>query len=341
MKKFIPIIIIGVVVILGAGIGVFAYISGKTKFNDGYVNGNTPGNLYNEGLYCEYGDTIYFANPDDGGKLYSMDTNGGNLTKLCDDVVSSINADENYLYYVRDNPGSGNGALSFLSISTNGLCRIDRDGGADSILILDSDPCIYAALSGNYVYYVHYTSEEGSSVYKVKIDGSDRKQVDANPHYTCSVNGQYMYYGGLDTDHYIWRLDTENDTSGMLYGGNCWMPMVTDDSTAYFMDCDNNYAIAHVDFATGEKTILAEDRADWYNVYGDYIYFQKNDAEAPALCRMRTDGSGYEELAFGNHMNINVTSTYVYFKDFVSEQTFRVPTYGTAEPEIFAPGKAE
>ena len=280
MKKFIPIIIIGVVVILGAGIGVFAYISGKTKFNDGYVNGNTPGNLYNEGLYCEYGDTIYFANPDDGGKLYSMDTNGGNLTKLCDDVVSSINADENYLYYVRDNPGSGNGALSFLSISTNGLCRIDRDGGADSILILDSDPCIYAALSGNYVYYVHYTSEEGSSVYKVKIDGSDRKQVDANPHYTCSVNGQYMYY-------------------------------------------------------------LPEERADWYNVYGDYIYFQRNDAEAPALCRMRTDGSGYEELAFGNHMNINVTSTYVYFKDFVSEQTFRVPTYGTAEPEIFAPGKAE
>lgn len=341
MKKFIPILIAAIVVILGIGIGVFFYLSEKTRFNEGYVNGNTAGNLYNEGLYCEYGDTIYFSNPDDGGKLYSMDLYGGNLTRLCDDVVSYINADENYLYYVRDNPGTGNGALSFLSISTNGLCRIDRDGAADSILILDSDPCICAALSGNYVYYVHYTSEEGSSVYKVKIDGSDRGQVDANPHYTCSVNGQYMYYNGMDNEHYIWRLNTEDDASGMLYGGNCWMPIVTDDSNAYFMDCDSNYAIACVDFTTGEKTLLAKDRVDWYNVYGNYIYFQRNDAENPALCRMRTDGSGYEELASGNYMNINVTSSYVYFKDFVTEQTLRISTAAGGEPELFAPGKAE
>ena len=39
------------------------------KYNEGYVNGNTAGNLYNNGLLCEYGDKIYFANPEDVLKL--------------------------------------------------------------------------------------------------------------------------------------------------------------------------------------------------------------------------------------------------------------------------------
>lgn len=340
MKKFIPVIIIAIILILGIGIGIFIYTSDKTKFNDDYVNGNTAGNLYNGGLYCEYGGTVYFANPDDNDKLYSMDADGGNLTKICDDVVASINADENYLYYVRNNPGSG--VLSFLNISSNGLCRIDRNGSSDSILVLEDDPSIYAALSGNYIYYARYSSDAGTStLYKVKIDGSECEEVDDTAHYTCSVVGQYMYYNGMETEHYIWRLNTEDDSFGMLYGGNCWMPIATDDSTIYFMDCDNNYAIARVDLITGEKTILAEDRVDWYNVYGSYIYFQRNDSEHPALCRMRTDGSDYEELASGNYMNINITSSYVYYKDFVSEQTYRIATYGGTEPELFCPGKAE
>ncbi len=64
-----------------------------------------------------------------------------------------------------------------------------------------------------------------------------------------------MYYNGTDSDHYIWRLNTTDDSKGMLYGGNCYMPpTVIDDTTAYFMDCDSNYAIARTDLATGEKT---------------------------------------------------------------------------------------
>lgn len=338
MKKRLPVIIIIIIAVLVIVGGVLYYLSGRTKFNNSYVNGNTAGNLYNEGLFCEYDGILYFANPSDSDKLYSMNPDGSNLTKLCDDVVSYINADEHYLYYIRNNPGTDGNAFSFLAVSTDSLCRIDRDGGKDSILILDSDPCLYASLIGDYVYYIHYTSGEGSSLYKVKIDGSDRTQVNKNPFFTCSTNGQYMYYNGMDIEHYIWRLNTADDSSGMLYGGNCWMPTIVDDSTAYFMDCDNNYAIARVDLATGDKTVLAKDRVDWYNVAGNYIYFQRSDTEHPALCRMRTDGTGYEELVSGNHMNINVTSDYVYFRDFVSEQSFRIATTVGAELEPFDPG---
>lgn len=339
MKKRLLIIIIVIVLLLAAvGGGIFIFLSGRTKLNDSYVNGNTAGNLYNGGLFCEYGDTIYFANPSDRDRLYSMDKNGNNLTKLCDDVVSYINVDEHYIYYVRNNPGSSND-FSFLTINTDSLCRIDREGGDNSILVLDSEPSMYASLLGNYIYYLHYSDSNGTTLYKVKIDGSEQKEVLTNSFFTASTLGQYMYYNGLEGEHYIWRLNTEDDSKGMLYGGNCWMPTITDESTAYFMDCDNNFTIAKVDLTTGTKTLVCEDRVDCYNVSGDYIYFQRN--ESPALCRIRTDGSDYEVLSEGIHTNINVTSDYVYFRDYNTEQTFRISKSSGASVESFLPGFVE
>ena len=73
MKKKISIIIAVIVIIaLIAAAAIFHYLSNRTHFNEGYVNGNTAGNLYNGGLFCEYDGTVYFSNPSDGGKLYSM-----------------------------------------------------------------------------------------------------------------------------------------------------------------------------------------------------------------------------------------------------------------------------
>lgn len=341
MKKRLPLIIFLFLIFLAAGVGTFFHFSNRTKFNEGYVSGNIPGNLYNEGLYCEKDGTVYFANPSDEDKLYSMRTDGGELTKLSDDIVSYINVDDNYIYYVRNNPGAGSsgGDFTFLSFNTDSLCRMNRDGNEDSILILDPEPSMYASLVGNYIYYLRYTEADGTSLYKVKIDGSEKQQVKEQPYFTCSVLGQYIYYNGLEQDHYIWRQNTVDDSVGMLYGGNCWMPILTDESTAYFMDCDNNYAIARADLDTGEKLILCEDRADWFNVYGNTIFFQHSDVKNPALCKINTDGSGYEVIAEGTYMNLNATSRYLYFRDYNSGQTLRVPIDG-GDVMVFAPGIA-
>lgn len=335
MKKKLPIIVFIIVLVAVIAGGVAIYMHNRTRLNDDYVNGNTAGNLYNEGLFCEYDGMIYFANPSDDDKLYCMNADGTNLTKICDDVVSYINVDEHYIYYVRNNPGTA-GDFSFLNFNTDSLCRIDHDG--DSVLVLDSAPSLYASLVGNYIYYLHYSDSDGSTMYKAKIDGKEQVQVLENSYFTASTSGKYIYYNGIETEHFLWRLNTEDDSYGMLYGGNCWMPTVVDDSVLYYMDCDNRYAIARVDLSTEEKVLLSTDRVDCYNVYGDYIYFQRNDSENPALCRMRTDGSDYEVLVEGNHTNINVTSEHVYFRDYTTEITYRMAHKGNGEIELFAPG---
>lgn len=337
-KKLLLSILVLLLLCIAAGLGIFFYFSSKTKFNDSYVNGNTAGNLYNAGLICENNGTLFFANPSDEYKLYSMNTDGTNLKKLADDIATFINADENYVYYVRNNPRAGT-AFSFLQINTNSLCRINRNGKGKEV-VLDSEPCMYASLVGNYVYYLHYDEEDATSLYKVKIDGSEQQQIAALPFYTCSTDGQYMYYNGLDGEHYVRQFDTATYAETIISQANAWMPTVIG-NTAYYMDCDNNYCLAREDLSTGEKMILTEDRIDCYNVSGGYIYFQRNSKTSPAFCRVRTDGSDYQVIAEGIYTDINTDSSYIYFRDYNTGICYRVPANDMADVQIFNPGKIE
>ena len=333
MKKIITWMIVILCLLLALAFGIYKYLDNQTKFNDGYVNGNTAGNLYNYGQFCEIDGIVYFSNALDNNKLYSMKVNGSDIRKISDDSVAFINADKNYVYYVRTSRSKDFTAFSFLSINTNSLCRIRRDK-KDSEIILDNAPSLYASLVGNYIYYLHYDKETATTLYRIKIDGTEEKQIHKTPYFTCATNGQYIYYNGLETDHNIYRFNTVNGSQQLLYEGNCWMPTV-DGSAAYFMDCDNNYKLAKVDLATGEKTILCEDRVDCYNLFNGYLYFQRS-TDDPALCRIRTDGSDYEVLRSGTYTQINTTSSYIYFKDYFSNTMYRMPASG-GPLEVFQP----
>ena len=95
MKKllyFIP-----VLCVLALGITVFFNLKSKeTIYNTYYVNGNTAGNLYNAGMFCENNGVVFFANPDDHNALYAMDIDGSNLKKLSNDSATYAAAQAAY-----------------------------------------------------------------------------------------------------------------------------------------------------------------------------------------------------------------------------------------------------
>ncbi len=330
-KRFLWMIPAGLLLIFMV-LGAVHYFNGRTKFNDSYVNGNTAGNLYNGGLFCEYDGILYFANPNDHFRLYSMPVTGGTAEKICDDTVTFLNVDEHYIYYARNNK-TDNSDFSFLRWNNNSLCRINKNG--KNRVILDSDPSMYASLLGDYLYYLHYDKETATSMYRVKIDGSEKELVEDQPYYTCSTNGSYLYYNGLENDRNIYSLNTQTDHRQTLFEGNCWMPVV-DGNTAYFMDVSDNYCLTRVDLNTGETRVLTEERIDCFNVYGSYIYYARN--EEPALCRMKIDGSENEVIAEGIYTDINVTSRFVYFRELNDEEhIYYTPVLGAPNVLIFNP----
>ena len=336
LKRFIiPLAILLVI----AGYAVFYFVSRKTHFNDSYVNGNTAGNLYNGGIFCEHNGMVYFSNPDDNHYLYSMDTATGEVEKLYEDIASFINADDNHVYYVRNNVAK-DFQFAFLHFNTNSLCRYDLKTG--KVRILDSAPSIYASLIGNYIYYIHYDTETSSTLYRIKIDGSEKEQVDTNPYFTCSANGPYLYYNGIENDHNIYQMDTSSGVSQTICQGNYWMPSA-DNENIYFLDCLNNYSLVKLGRSQSEPVQLASDRIEYYNVCGNMIFFQRNNLNGDAaLCCMRTDGSNYKVIREGNFTNINATSQYVYFSAVGEEDTiYQTPVSGSGEVSTFLPASED
>lgn len=336
MKKIILRIFIVLVIVGAAALLIFSHFRDKMKYNTGYVNGNTAGNLYNAGLFCEIDGTVFFANPDDDFKLYSMDPDGIHVKKICNDSVVYINADANYIYYIRNNQQSEVNFSSF-TFENHSLCRLSREG--NKITTLDSDPSMYPSLIGNEIYYLHYDKEDATTLYKINIDGSDKKQVMKNYAFPCSTQGQYFYYNGNTTDGNLYRFNTATQSSETIYTCSCYKPIISD-GDIYYMDAAKDTAIVHLNPSTGETAVLTEGKVDAYNVSGSYIYYQTY-GDHQGLYRVSTNGGEPEQLISGVYTNINIASGYIYFMDLNTKEMFYMPTGNPGQIQPFHPGKSD
>ena len=338
-KTLLGIVISLCIILLVVGLFLLQRFVGKTKMNDDFVNGNSGGNLYNAGLFCEYDGTLYFSNPDDNGRLYAMDMNGDNLRKLCNDKVMYINADENYLYYVRNNSvQNASEDYPYFAYNNNSLCRIDHDG--QNTKILDRDPCIYASLSGNYLYYLHYDTETATTLYRVCIDGSQKEQVLPYYIFTCCMVGPKFYYNNPN-DGSLYSFDTRNHTSTQVLACNCYRPITTDGTSFIYQNVEDNFTLTSQNTISQAPLTLGSDSADVFTVAGDKIFYQKFDEEQPGLYSMNLDGSNVTKIAPGTYSNLHTTSKALYFKEYFTGEFHYVSLSNPTEVKLFHPGKLE
>ena len=90
MKVLKRVIILLVVIGIVAGLGYYKYINTVTFYNEPGTNGNTIGNLYGSGLFCENNGVVYFANPNDFGRIYKMNPDESNIEIVANDCVNSM-----------------------------------------------------------------------------------------------------------------------------------------------------------------------------------------------------------------------------------------------------------
>ena len=316
-------LIVLIVLVFGFIASIVLYnFSKKTTFNLGNVSGNTAGNLYNNGLFCEYNNKIYFSNSYDHGNLYVMNSDGTNIHKLYDDTISYINIAGKYIYYARNNLNEETKASVF-RINLFGVYRLNLDG--THLLDLNNEACGAVSLGNNKVFYQHYDGKTALSLRSISIDGKKSESIDFSAINPSCINNGYMFYNNVANNFNLSKMNIEDKTTQTIYDGKCWHP-IFDNSYVYFMDIDNNYSLARLNLNTNEKEVLGTGRIDTYNLYGDYIYYQVNDANNPCLCRMKKDGTNAQKIIDGNFCNINITSNYVFFNQFGND----VPIYKVA-----------
>lgn len=334
MKKIIKIVAtLAVIAAIVSGFFVFRYFSTRTKYNESLVYGNSAGNFYNGGLFCEAEGFVYFSNPMDNFKLYRMTPDGRDAKKLTDDSACFINADSNYLYYAR-NGHARSQDFAFLAFNTNSLCRIPIEGG--KTLLLDEAPALYVSLIQNDLYYIHYDASEASTLYQVGIDGKEIKKVTNEPLLLSPGREGTLCYAGVNDDHNISLWNPTTNSGTVVYEGVCYQPIDTA-NYLYFLDAANDYHLMRLDKSSGTLAQLTDCRVDYYNLTRDYAYYQKNAEGANALCRVSLDEPfGEEIVSEGVYTGIHTTSQYVYFSAFQNpSQVFQTSADGPIQVQNF------
>lgn len=328
-KKIITIICIVCAVLLFAGLSVFKYLSDRVPQNPAGTVGNTAGNLYNNGLFCENDGYVYFANTYDSSSLYRMRPDESEMKKMLYTEVTSINADGKYLYYYQGGSGSGTG-LGFM-LNTTGIYRVNKNKTADSVC-LDRVNGKYVLLADNDVYYT--CSSDEVSLKKVSTDGKTKEtllELDILP---VSVQNSTFYYLNNEQNLNLMALDLKTKTSRKVLSEDVYMPII-EGNIVYGIDIHDNYSLIRLNITDGSKTLLDTGRIDLLNVTDNYIYYQTSGNE-PQLKRIRRDGSDMEVVADGVYNNINATSQYIYFTQFgTNTPIYKTPASGPVNVTTF------
>lgn len=334
MKKKI---IFGAIILVVAVLGIFLFFKNRFTYNDENVMGNTAGNLYNEGLFCEYEDTVYFANPYDEYNLYKMNSDGSNVEKVYGDRAYYINVANDYIYYERFNYKSGVEVV--FRGSLYGLFRYkDGDSKPEELHngIVDN-----VALCGNNLYYRRYDDINLYQLSKVKIDGDDDKVLSDSDYTPIAVSNGNIYFTEVDGSHDLLRLNTDTDTVTVFKEGNFYMPIICG-NFVYYIDLDNNRTLTRMNLTNDDTQIIAEDKVVNYNLSeneGVIFYQAENSVEEHKLVRIDLEGQNQVDVAEGDCFNISITSRYTYYITKIADidTLYRVNTTGIAIPENFVP----
>ena len=331
-------IIITIVVILAIVFGLALYIfMNIIPSNDPNVTGNTSGNLFNGGWFCEYDGTVYFRNNYNNGCMYSMKPDETGITRLTDMHVDYISAAGKYLYFHMDSNKK--------SDQTEGLgSAVHLFGVYRSKLNGSSQDCLYRGytaaqnLVGNYVYFQEQKDPKGI-LNRVRIDESDMSMVSVDfidP--SCTDDKGRIYFTGVESDHNLYCMDTLNSNAiRKIADGSIYFP-IYHKGWIYYVDAVNNYLITRLNPDTGGKQILSEHRADCFNMNDNYIFYANSSEEKPAIHVMSLDGANDVPVIEGVYNHINVTSRYVYFSAYNDEKRmWHMPVNGSASPSLFNP----
>ncbi|MCI9539711.1 MAG: DUF5050 domain-containing protein [Lachnospiraceae bacterium] len=313
---------------------VFLQMMDFTPDNDITATGNTAGNLYNGGYFCEYNDDIYFSWPADDHAIYCMKKDGS-LSKTRVTDAFSINIYNDYLYYGR-NAAKGK-TRSFLDGRPFGVYRVSLKSGRSKSLC--NSLSAYICLCGNNLFLQEYTD---TSLYFSRVDVKDSKDFEriSSIGYpiSCADNG-YLYYAELEENHNIYRYDSRTGATELFYEGSCYQP-IYENGFLYFIDLADGYALKRYNVSSQEITVITNDRCINYNVSDSVILYQieNPDTNHYALYRNNTAGTEEELVAKESCNHINIAGDYAYFQYFTNKYAFyRVNLLGPLQVEEFKP----
>ena len=312
-KQAWPLIVIAAVLVLGlAGFAAFYFLSKKEG-----ARGNSSGNIVNGGLVALQEGLIYFPNSADNHKIYKVQPDGDDETKVSDDRGAYLNVLGQWLYYANGDDNNriyrvstdgskaapvSDEAASCVNVVDRWVYYINEDDGSRPYKIrtdgkkqlrLSDDQAADLSVVGGWAYYTN--QDDGGKIYKVRVNGSKRTQVNDEPSGSPNVVGKSIYYVNEDDQSKIYKIGIDgsgktaigDDAAAYLNVANNWV---------YYSNKDDDAKAYRISTNGGEPTQISDEPSGYLNVAGDWLYYAdlKQDGKI-VLARVRTDGSSVKD----------------------------------------------
>ena len=258
------------------------------------VTGNSPNNISNDGMAVMHNGVIYFSNLSDGGKIYSMNRDGSNLTQLNDYASLSINIVGDRIYYAHQEHLS---MRTTVNIRNGGVFSMNLDGSDHEKLFTNLASSV--TVVGDRIFFL----SRFETLVSMSLDGSDLYELDDGTiwAYDFIVYEDRIYYtrnssqGHLDfrinsinfdgSDNQVLN-DTRVERGSLSVAGNhIYFSSRSPEENIYRMDLDGNNLSKVIDDAWS------------FNIDGNKIYFMRREPLDTNLYSANLDGSGQIRLS--------------------------------------------
>ncbi len=337
MAKLIIRIFITLTILTSVSVaGIYFYNKNRTYYNSEDEVGNAAGNIYNGGLFCEQDGHIYFCNNNADGSLFVTNATLTSFRQVTPDKAVYINADSNYIYYVQANDtyqNQKNKDGSFVYYNT-GVYRIKHNGS--DLMAFTGNPGAFLTLKGNYVYFQKYDVDNGSFLYRYKIDKTEEQLLVKDSVIPAEIGSNSLYYAGQSKNLGINSLDLSSFTTRPVIKGSYLYPIYSGDYI-YYINTKDHRRIYRMNKDGSEPTKLVNQRCSTYNITesGQYLYYQVDNNKANGVHRLDLTTMEDEIMLVGDYKQINVTKDYVFFLDYDGPNTYYAVADGEALVNIF------
>ena len=296
-------------------------------------HGNSAGNLHNSGLVYEMDGKVYFSNPNDNNCLYSMNPDESDPKRITSMGVKYINGANGYLYFYMDSTQKSSNVTGLGTVTSQyGLYRCKTSGKDQTCLLRDF--CGEVQLCGENLYF--QVNSGTGSLEKIRVDKKNRAVVANEPISPVCYDNGIIYFTGVTEDHNIHTMHiVEGNRISTIINGHFFFPVVQN-GYIYYMNGDDNYTLWCTNLSNGKAQCVIPERLDCYTMDGSHIYYSFSDPEAPALKRCNLDGSDPVVLYNGIVNSINLSSQYVYFKVYGTDNVmYHMPLDGSEPVSAF------
>lgn len=244
--------------------------------------------------------------------IYNVNVNSSNIVKISDEPARSINLYKNDIYYINSDDHK--------------IYKMRKDGSGNRKI--SDDEAVSLIVDKGYIYYRNTNIEdEDSTIFRMKLDGRDKKVVSKD---TLSYNivGDYIYYSSKTSLGDVYRINTDGSHKKKVCKISGVLKYIKDNYIYYSMSLekpkdvtefiDNASRLNKVKLDGTNPTRLSDETVlSFFVDKNNDVYYEENCPEdfdsTSRLYKVNSDGTGKTKLAERTSKNFYIENDKVYY----------------------------